>query len=581
MTTLAYFPAAYPGELLYSLMARYHQYMGALSPIHTMEALYGERLVVASLDLPGHLLALADHLSAGAGWTGVRIARQLTLLPYYTAFQPSAVGRQARDAMLQGQMDGLLMRLGMATFRVKRVTTLQFCASCLRDMRGQYEEYYWRRDHQLPGVLVCPDHGCPLRASTVSLPTRGRHIYIAADDRTCPKGAPPLISCRSDEALADLQRVAIASRALLERPRAARPHMGWTRYYRQSLQRIGLAHSARRIDQQRLREDFQHHHRNALEHLPDLMAGKGFRGDWLAAMARKARGAFHPLQHVLLQDFLNHQEPHSGPFGEGPWPCLNPLAEHSGSAVISTVELHRNHDHRVGVFACDCGYVYTRSYFEVGGKVGLPRFQAYGPLLAPALRKMISLGDSLRRVADRLKLDPKTAVKLANDLGLATPWKPRAEGKRHDRVRSVETSRQPGRRLGAGSENRPCQRVDWPERDRQVSRQILRAAKVIRGQVPPVRICTLQIERRHWSRGWLSKRAGKLPKAMRRLRAVSESVQKFQRRRIEWVIREMDETDVPLRIWRILRKAGLGPQHAGLVNTLLEEHFASARRLTT
>ena len=93
MTRLAYFPAAHPGELLYSLLARYHQHMGVPSSIHTMEALYGQRLVVASLDLPGHLGALADHLPPGAGWIALRMANELTLLPYYTAFQPAAVRR--------------------------------------------------------------------------------------------------------------------------------------------------------------------------------------------------------------------------------------------------------------------------------------------------------------------------------------------------------------------------------------------------------------------------------------------------------------------------------------------------------
>ncbi len=578
MTRLAYFPAVYPGELLYSLLARYHQHMGVPSSIHTMEALYGQRLVVASLDLPGHLGALADHLPAGAGWIALRIANELTLLPYYTAFQPAAVRRQACSAMLQGQTDGLMMRLGMATFRAGRVTTLRFCASCLRHMHGQYEEYYWRRDHQLPGVLVCPDHGCPLQASAVSLTERGRHIYVAADGQACPRNAPVVVSTRNDGVLANLQRLAMASRALLEDPGPARPLNGWTAHYRQELQRAGLMHSARRVDQRQLAERFHHHHRSVLGHLSGLMAGKRFNGDWLPAMVRKPRGAFHPLQHVLLQDFFDHQDTHAELFGAGPWLCVNPLAQHVGKAVISTVALHRNHGHRVGVFTCDCGYVYTRSCFEDSGTAGTPRFQAYGPLLATALSDMIMCGNSLRATAKHLQLDPKTVVKLAGDLAIDTPWKRRAEVKQQGplRPRMATNLRQ---RKPAKSGSRSRQPSNWPERDRQVSRQLLRAANEIRRQEPPVRVCALQIERRTWNRGWLNKRASKLPKAMRCLRAVAESVPQFQRRRIGWVIHQMDLANESLRIWRILRKAGLRSQHAELVATLLAEHLESKRKL--
>ena len=103
---LAYFPQIYPGELLYSVLARYHRHMGTPSPIQSMEALFGRRLIVASVDLPGYLQVLADRLPPNFGWTADRIIDELTLLPYYTAFQPPSVERLARKAMLRGQTDG-------------------------------------------------------------------------------------------------------------------------------------------------------------------------------------------------------------------------------------------------------------------------------------------------------------------------------------------------------------------------------------------------------------------------------------------------------------------------------------------
>lgn len=574
---LAYFPQIYPGELLYSVLARYHRHMGAPSPIQSMEALFGRRLIVASVDLPGYLQALADRLPRGFGWTADRIIDELTLLPYYTALQPPSVERLARKAMLRGQTDGLLMRLGLAAFRVGRVTRLRFCSLCLQQMGEQYGEYYWRRDHQLPGVLACPDHGHPLQASTVSVIEHSRHIYITADQKSCPWNAPALVGSRDRGLLSNLQRIAQASRSLMENPGPAKSQPEWTQHYRQGIQRIGLAYSAKRVDQQRLQEQFRGHHRGLLAQLPGLMAGQTFRGGWLLAMVRKHRRAFHPLQHVLLQDFLAHQEEHCSPFGGGPWHCLNPLAKHRGKLRVSKVVLHRNHGHQVGVFACECGYVYTRSYYEGSGKTGAPRFQAYGPMLAPVLGELISTGYSLRAVAHHLELDPKTVVKLANELKLATPWKSRVGAKIQAQAQT-STTLVPPIRKSKGNRTAVRRRFDWSGLDREISRQIRQAAEEIRCQTPPVLVSTLRVECQCWNRGWLSKRAGKLPMAMRCLRDVVESVEQFQRRRAAWVIRQMVKAGEPLRVWQILRKAGLTSRHEDVVAFVLDEYLGNPHR---
>ena len=580
MSALAYFPQIYPGELLYSVLARYHRHMGAPSPIQSTEAVFGRRLIVASIDLPGYVQALSGRLPPGFGWTADRMIDELTLLPYYTGFQPEGVSRRARIAMKSGQTDGLFVRLGMAAFRVGRVTRLRFCPECLREMQARYGETYWRRDHQLPGVLVCPEHGCPLRASGVSTTAWSRHVFVPADRMACPWNAPALMSSRNERVLAGLQRLARASRALLENPGPHRSLPQWTMHYRQRLQAAGLAYAAHRVDQQRLNEAFRRHHHEVLGLVPGLLEDGRFRGDWLAAMGRKHRKAFHPLQHVLLQDFLDHQELALHPFGEDPWPCLNPLAKHRNKATISTVRLHRNHGHLVGVFACPCGYSYTRSYFDGKGTIGPRRFQAYGPMLEPALREMITSGQSLRSTAQRLELDPKTVVKLAGALGIVTPWKRRAGYTAHviDAAARTAKSVKEATRFTQPKKAGVRARIDWREVDQRVCRQVRQVAQQLRGKAPPVRVSLPQIERRLRNRGWLTKRAAKLPESMACVRGMVESVEQFQLRRVSWMIGEMDRADEPLQVWRVLRKSGLTGKHADLVRALLDWHFNSARR---
>ena len=46
---LPYFPAPYPDELLYSLLARYHRHTCSVSPKGTLEDLFGSRNVRVGL----------------------------------------------------------------------------------------------------------------------------------------------------------------------------------------------------------------------------------------------------------------------------------------------------------------------------------------------------------------------------------------------------------------------------------------------------------------------------------------------------------------------------------------------------
>lgn len=570
---LGYFPPIYPGELLYSLLARYHLHMGGTSTIHSMQALFGRRLTVASIDLPGSLKVLAQRIPSGSGWTADRIVDELTLLPYYVAFQSPRVARQARTALIEGQTKGLLVRLGMAAFRAGRVTRLRFCSACLQEMQARYGEYYWRRNHQLPGVFVCAEHGRVLKLSTVSATEQGRHFYVPATRKSCPWHAPALVNDVPEATLVALQRLALASGRLLTEAPRQRSFAQWARHYRESLASAGFVRGTCHIDQRWLQEAFWHHHQDIWPWLPALVKNQQFQGDWLAAMVRKHRKAFHSLQHLLLQDFLDSLEPVSGPFGKGPWRCLNPLAEHRDRLVIADLQVHRNHDHWVGVFACRCGYVYTRSWFRGEDRPRSPRFQSYGPLLAPALREMIGAGQPLRAIARRVELDPKTVVKLANALGIPVFWQIRAgEYRAHvGAARSVdcldthEVQAQPYRAS--------TPRIDWGALDRESCREIGNVTAQLRSVAPPVRISLAQIERKLWSRGWLGRRAAKMPLTTACAREMAESVEQFQQRRASWIITQMQLAGEPIQAWRVLRKAGLTSRHGRMVDRILTRRF--------
>src|SRR5574343_1815133 len=163
---LVYFPEPYRDELLYSLLARYHRHVGSSSPKQTLDDLFGCRGVIARLDLQGSLGLLSTHLPPGWGMGPERLAVDYTLFPYYLAFQPADVRKRVLRALIGGSLAGLHLLLGLAP-AASRVRQLRFCPECVLEMERTHGEPYWRRTHQLPGVLLCPDHGVILRSSAI------------------------------------------------------------------------------------------------------------------------------------------------------------------------------------------------------------------------------------------------------------------------------------------------------------------------------------------------------------------------------------------------------------------------------
>jgi len=576
---LSYFPSIYPSELLYSVLARYHRHVGSPGAAHILEALFGNRRVIATFDLPGHLEQLSERIPSKRGLSANWIIDNLTLFPYFTAFEPPHIRVKVRKAMQKGSIDGMHVRLGLAAFRVGRVQRLRFCSKCAEEMREKYGELYWRRDHQLPSVMVCPEHVCPLLQSKVLLTQHSRHEFIAATFENCPIHTRPVTSLMEGTDLSRLHQLACLSASLLNTLPEPRTFARWTNYYRKLMAETGLAKSPSTMDQKSFEEEFRHFYGATLELLPNIIEQGDFPSNWLAAMVRKHRKAFHPLQHLLVQNFLTHRDKQLSPFGKGPWPCRNPLAKHHTDKPIKNFTQHRNHNKLVAVFSCTCGYVYTRNFDPLTGKLGLPHFLRFGPLLESALRKFIEEGLGLRQIGRVLNLDPKTVVRECGNLGIYIPWalKPSGRIRSQDNIALSEKSEV---MLGCDSKEKFVSRKsvtklrhDWKKIDRTWVAKLKKTFTEALNEYPPVRITVAELERRNGKRGWLLKRRHRMPKTMAYLDCVVESTEGFQLRRIRWAISELEMGGLSVKAWRVMRKAGLHSDKRNWVEHVIEEHL--------
>ncbi len=143
----------------------------------------------------------------------------------------------------------------------------------------------------------------------------------------------------------------------------------------------------------------------------------------------------HPLHHLLLIHFLGYnfetfiQLPSPlGPFGNGPWPCLNPTSEHYRQRVISNCSISKttrpSNRKPKGVFSCECGFVYSRIGPDTNedDSFKFRNVLAVGPVWEEALRRLWEDPTvSLRAMAKRLALARPALECHAARLGLSFP----------------------------------------------------------------------------------------------------------------------------------------------------------------
>lgn len=193
----------------------------------------------------------------------------------------------------------------------------------------------------------------------------------------------------------------------------------------------GLASYRGLIKSQELLTAFRAYYSDELLALLHCRLDLTLRRNWLLRLP--TIHAFQPpLRHLLLIHFFGYtletwlKLPTTyHPFGQAPWPCLNPVCPQYRQPAIQTCQLEYKESGRVsGVFACSCGFVYVRGQpdrsaddcFRAG------KYLAFGPVWEAELRRLWTDPTlSLRQMALRLGVDLTTVTRQAAKLGCPFP----------------------------------------------------------------------------------------------------------------------------------------------------------------
>jgi len=203
---LSFVPPLLPNQTIYSWGALFHEKSGNSTVDQTRLQLFGTARGRWHFHIPSHLNELCASTQLRLG-TPEAIVRDATTIPYYTLFRDPSVASSVLEQVRGNNSRGLAKDLGMTRSALNAHPPRRSCHECVLADVNEYGFAYWRRDHQLPGVLVCQKHGAPLLALPYGCDSVHREIFLWPNDDWNKKQTQS-IAVWSDATLNDLQRLA-------------------------------------------------------------------------------------------------------------------------------------------------------------------------------------------------------------------------------------------------------------------------------------------------------------------------------------------------------------------------------------
>jgi hypothetical protein len=616
---LGFFPQCYPDELLYSVCARYESRVKYPSKKAVLQELFGTTNTAAIVVFPSRLDTLISRLPTGSFVTAGHLIDRHTLLPFFSPFLPSSRVDKLRDDIHGDGGSAGHKRSGAMASRIPMPSHLRFCPLCSQEDVECFSDPYWHRLHQLPGVEVCPSHQTFLENSSVNLHADRKYLqFISADQatRTMPVRYVD-VENRNHQVLLQLARDAVW---LLEHPLPGTDLKTLQSCYLLLLIKRGLATYTGSIHVKRLLNEFSSHYSpTLLRQLNCELRGRDIeKTNWLLRQVRPSKHAQHPLYHLLLIHFLGctveefFQLPEElYPFGDAPWPCLNPAAEHYRELVITEYQLSSRlrYGKPIGKFSCKCGFAYARTgpdsapddRFHVG------RVISFGQVWEGKLKQMWEASSlSITEIGRRLGVDPLTIRRHATRLELSRSrsdkrWKPLSsatqlkgkavsaawEKKRRSCRSKWLSAMKQGRNIAmkalrlklpreyawllqhdaawlSGNNPQPPRRnlstvsVDWKRRDVEYAAAVsATASRLIEAPGRPVQVTKTAIGRAIGAVTLLQQKLHKMPQMAQILASVVETREEYAVRRVWWASIMFRQENIVPREWQLVIRASV------------------------
>lgn len=294
-----------PGETLFSLLSRHHQFRGHTLAAHTCEQFFGHPRAGSQHDLPSRL---SNFVSRTGGCFGEvdAIAKERTLLAYYVAFLSAGELADVTACMAGDSVAHLKLRLGILTSRFRANHPLKACEACIASDHADFGWAYWHLEHQYPGMWVCQKHGQLLRESILKATGVERfqwQLPAIESFRDWPAGVLSAMQRElgAIQSLSEqvLELVSQASDRSIDTPRLHE-------VYRAELERRSWMTAGGSLRMPAITASYLEHvkHLRVLPELEALPEALEEATTQLGRMLRPPRSGTHPLRHLVLINWL-------------------------------------------------------------------------------------------------------------------------------------------------------------------------------------------------------------------------------------------------------------------------------------
>lgn len=595
---MLFFPSEYPDELLFSLLSRYFVRSGNISYKGTLDDLFSNRSLTASISFPSGINSLVKNMPPFSQINEEHLINRNTLYLFYTAFLPYVQAKKIYQSMCSDDGKGIYVRSGINASGVSQNEFLRFCKECTKEDIENYGELYWHRSHQISGIHCCLEHFTPLYNSSEKVIGSNKHRFQIPTLENCSanKSVLGVVSQKTrTEYIRHCKKLATSILQLMNQPFERQSVIRFDQKYRNKLAELDLAYYTGRVKQKAWRDHFQQYYgKEVLQLFCSQLKGNQ---DWLSLIVQKNRKSFHPIRHLLVisaldmtvEDLFNSEI--SQPFGYPNWPCQNKVCDHYNVPVIENVSitLCEKTKKPIGTFTCTvCEFSYTRRGPDKNedDKFRRTRVKSYGSLWETKLQEFSKLSLGLRELSRRMGADPNTIKRFLNDekegslkveqskdfvkenrqswlsLQRQYPQKSIKQLREVEKALYMRLYRDDKEWLKANSPNplkkTSTTRIDWNKRDDEILEKVKGAVEsLLNPNNKPVRVTIGKVGYLIGERALFEKKFDKLQRTKRYLQEKVETVEQFTERRIEYVIDDMYKNNEELKTWIILRKSGI------------------------
>jgi len=316
---MIFFPAPYKDEILYSILGRYTILNDSTLRETIARELYGKNIIYSNIDLPFAISRLVSNLPLLSKINEESIIKNNTLYLFYSAFLPKANSEFIYNSMLGDVGSQIYIKSGQSTSSIKKNKYLRFCPQCFIQDIKDHGESFWKRQNQIPSIIVCEKHRCFLQDSLVLNGIDTKTGFINANEENCISGKncfDEFIEIYSknhkyvdvenikqeimDKSLLLVKNVTF----LLNNKVEAQNIQFFIDKYIDALRENYLADSAGYAYLNKIQNQFMKYHGEAFLTLTQSMYSIENTSNWLYLFLRKNKSIRHPIRHILFSMFL-------------------------------------------------------------------------------------------------------------------------------------------------------------------------------------------------------------------------------------------------------------------------------------